>query len=264
MRIQQPEPDIHVVIGETYNSNSVVFTNGDEVLLVDCLGSREDAEALRRFIEDELGKRVRFIIATHYFRDHLAALKLFPEADIIAHRNYRQVFDSEMYYSEEENSFFVEPTLLVSDGLEMRWGQYRLDVFYNPGHTVGTLCVDVPLADMILTGDTVVGNIAYLYYTTPEAMARALRSLEQRSRRRLIGSHMGVRSTDAVGNAVFYMDRLREEINARRAVDAHDAVLKVELEDCVREGVEATRFEKMFHQRNLETIVERNLFAPGL
>ena len=263
MRIQQPEPDISVIIGETYNSNTVVFINGDEVLMVDCLASREDAESLRRFIEEELKKRVRFIIATHYFSDHLAALQLFPKADIIAHKNYKEVFDAEKYRSEEELTFFVEPTILVSDRLEIRWGQYRLDVFHNPGHTTGTLCVDVPLADMILTGDTLVGNMVYFYYTTPEVMTRALHALEQRDRRRLVSSHMGLRSGDAVGNAMFYLDRLQKEVHARRsASDDHDAVLKIELEDCVREGVEATPFEKIYHKRNLETVIERNFCAP--
>jgi cyclase len=125
LREQQIESDIHVFIGEAYDSNSTAFVRGDEVLLVDGMASRADAEGLRERIEAGLKKRVRFIIATHYFSDHLAALALFPDAEIIAHRNYLHTFTTERRRTEEEEANFVEPTMLVSDGLVMRWAAAR-------------------------------------------------------------------------------------------------------------------------------------------
>src|SRR5215212_140208 len=64
-----------------------LFLRGGEALLVEGMGSRTDAEALRQYVERVLGKRVRIIVSTHYFSDHMAALGLFPEAEIITHED---------------------------------------------------------------------------------------------------------------------------------------------------------------------------------
>ena len=263
MREQQVESDIHVFIGETYHSNSTAFVRGDEVLLVDGMASRRDAEELRERIEVGLNKQVRFIIATHYFSDHLAALKLFPKAEIIAHRNYLHTFTTERHRTREEEANFVEPTMLINDSLSMRWGRYTLDVFHNPGHTMSTLAIEVPEADLLMTGDTVVGNIVYISYTAPEMLRQALRQLQRRGRGRLISSHMGVREGRAVEHALAYLDRL--EANARaawRAGEDGDSVLRIPLDECLSPGLKPSTFERMFHGRNLESIVGRRLLVP--
>ncbi|MBV9927882.1 MAG: MBL fold metallo-hydrolase [Acidobacteria bacterium] len=264
MKEQQIESDIRLFIGETYGSNSTAFVKGDEVLLVDGMASRRDAEELRERIEGGMGKRVRFIIATHYFSDHLAALRLFPRAEIIAHRNYLHTFTTERHRSEEEEANFVEPTMLVDDSLLVRWGRYTLDVFHNPGHTMSTLSVEVPEADLLMTGDTVVGNIAYIAYAAPEMLRQALRRLQRRGRGRLVSSHMGVREGRAVEHALCYLDRL--EANARTAwqdEESGDSVLRIPLEECLSPGLEPSPFEALFHGRNLESIVGRHLMRKA-
>ena len=260
------ENDLYLLMGETYHSNSTVFIYGGEVLLVDAMASRADAERLKDFVERELKREARFIICTHYFSDHMAALKLFPRAKVIAHQNYLRTFSSEKYRSEEEAGHFVEPDILLSDGIKIRWGRYTLDVFHNPGHTPCTLTIDVPEADLLMIGDTVVGNIVYLYYSTPEDHFAALGRLQRRARGRLISSHGAVRSPAAIDNALFYLERLRDWTNeARSSTEGEQSLLKAPLENFLPTSVEATPFEKIFHERNLQTIIERKLFLqqPG-
>jgi cyclase len=258
----QIENDLYLLIGETYHSNSTAFVSQDEVLLVDAMASREDAEQLKDFVERELKKEVRFIICTHYFSDHMAALKLFPQAKIITHQNYLDTFNSEKYRSEEEEEHFVEPDILISDGIKIKWGRFTLDVFHNPGHTASTLAIDVPEANLLMVGDTLVGNIAYLYYSTPEDYFAALGRLQSRARGRLISSHGGVRSSADIGHVLFYLERLRDKVSEARASSAGEqSLLKAPLESFLPTGVEATPFEKIFHERNLQTVIERKLFA---
>jgi glyoxylase-like metal-dependent hydrolase (beta-lactamase superfamily II) len=173
-------------------------------------------------------------------------------------------FTSEKYRSEEEGAHFVEPDILVSDGIKIRWGSYTLDIFHNPGHTMSTLSIDVPEADLLMVGDTVVGNIAYLYYSTPERHFAALGRLRARARGRLVSSHGGVRSSAAIGNALFYLERLGDRANeAYSSSEGEQSLLKAPLENFLPADVEATSFEKIFHERNLRTIIERKLFAPA-
>lgn len=260
MREQQIEPDIHVFIGETYNSNSTAFVKGDEVLLVDGMASQSDAEQLRERIETGLKKQVRFIIATHYFSDHLAALKLFPRAEIIAHQNYLLTFSTENFRTEEEAANFVEPTMLVSDGLVMRWGRYTLDIFHNPGHTMSTLSIEVPEADLLMAGDNVVGNIAYFSYSTPDMAWHALRRLKRTGRTRLISSHAGLRDSDALENAMFYLDSLKTNAQAAWQLGSEgDSVLQIPIDKCLRPDLKALPFEELYHRRNLQSIVDRRL-----
>src|SRR5918912_2956533 len=258
------ENDLYLLVGDTYHSNSTAFVSEDGVLLVDALASRADAEALKDFVEQELKKEVRFIICTHYFSDHMAALKLFPRATIIAHQDYLDTFNAEKYRSEEEAGHFVEPDILISDGIKIRWGRYTLDVFHNPGHTTSTLGIDVSEADLLMVGDTLVGNIVYLYYSTPELHQQALERLQRRARGHLISSHGPVRSPAALDNALFYLKRLGEStLVARSSTMGEQSLLKAPLESFLPTSVAATPFEKIFHERNLQTVIERKFFAPA-
>jgi len=260
VREQQVESDIHVFIGETYHSNSTAFVKGDEVLLVDGMASQRDALELRERIEDGLGKRVRFIVATHYFSDHLAALKLFPGAEIIAHQNYLHTFSTERFRTDEEAANFAEPTMLISDSLVMKWGRYTLDIFHNPGHTMSTLSIEVPEADLLMAGDNVVGNIAYFSYSTPDMAWHALRRLKRTGRSRLISSHQGVRPSDAIENAMFYLDTLKTNARAAWAHGAEgDSVLQIPIDKCLRPDLKASPYEELYHRRNLQSIVDRRL-----
>ena len=254
----QIQPDLFLFIGKTYQSNSTIFVNGEQALLIDALASRSDAEELRGFVERDLKKEVRFIISTHYFSDHIAALKSFPRACVIAHENYLETFNSEQYRTDEEAGHFVEPHLLVSDRLKIKWGTFTLNLSHNPGHTNSTLAIDVPEANLLFVGDTLVGNIVYLKYSTPDRFVAALDSLKQKSPgRRLLSSHGPVRSTDAISNAQSYLERLGQRVGE---VGFSESLLKIELGDVMPVGVEPTSFERIFHQRNLETVLERRLF----
>jgi len=236
MQIEQLAPDLFVAIGEAYHANSTVFIKGDEALLIDGMGSIADATELRRLLEDEMGKEVRFIISTHYFSDHIAALRLFPRAEIVAHELYAQTFRTERSRTDEEAAHFVEPTMVIGDRMRMKWGRFTLDLFHNPGHTMSTLAIDVPEADLLFVGDTVVGNLVYLAYSAPELFAIALERLERRGRTRIVASHGGAVSSAAIGHARHYLGRLTAG--------------EVALESCLPEGIVATDFERIFHERN--------------
>ena len=263
MRKGQLEPDIFSIIGDAYQSISTAFIRSDEVLLVDALASRRDAEELRDFIEMELKKDVRFIILTHYMCDHMAALKLFPKAEIIAHRNYRRTFDSQRSVSEEEADFFVEPTITFSDEMQMRWGRLTLDIFHNPSHTQSTVGIDVPEADLLLTGDAIFGNTTFLSSAgEPELFKSAIRNLQSRNRRRIILGHIGIRDQTVFENAKFYLDALQAEVEkVRRSLNGEKEILQIPLKNCLPPGIPASDFEDEFHRLNLKIIIERNIFS---
>ena len=179
MEIEILNPAVHVAIGDRLHSNSTIFINGSDVFLVEAMAAREDAEKLRNYVETELNKRVRFILCTNYFSDHMAALKVFPDAQIITHKDYSHTFAIEAFRSAEESDFFVEPHILVSDQLVIKWGDVTLNIFHNPSQTMTNLNIEVPEADLIIASDAVVGNIVYLRYSSMDVLNRALKRLQR-------------------------------------------------------------------------------------
>lgn len=260
MRIEEIEPDLLVAVGERYDSSSAIFLDGGRALLVDGMASRKDGQELRRFVEEEMGKRVALLVSTHYFSDHLAAWGLFPGVPIVAHRKYRHSFDSEAFRTEEEREHFVEPTVLVGDGLEIAWGRFRLEAFYNPGHTLCSLAIDVPDADLLLVGDTVVGNIVYQRYGSVEMKKRALERLRDRRRGKLLSSHGGISDPVRIDRALHYLERLEQEAR-KTQTEGSGRVREIPLESCLPPDVEGSEFEKIFHRRNLDLIAEGRIFA---
>lgn len=258
MNVQELEPDIRVLTGEAYNSNATVFVRGKEALLVDTLASTEDALLLKRHLESE-HLQVRWILCTHYFSDHMAGLRLFPGATIVAQQSYAETFRAEEFRTEEETGYFVEPGLVVAGSLQLRWGRYTLRYFANPGHTSCSAAIDVPEADLLFGADTTVGNIVYLHYGTPDGVANALRRLKAQQRGRFISGHGGLKSAETVDHAMDYLQRLEDNVRQNRKQDLPLDLIR--LNDCLRPGIEGTDFEAIFHKRNLESIQSRNLFV---
>jgi glyoxylase-like metal-dependent hydrolase (beta-lactamase superfamily II) len=246
MRVEQIETDLYLAIGDAFDSNSTILLSGSEALVIDALASKRDARDIKYLIEENFEATVRFIICSHYFSDHLAALKLFPECQIIAHKNYRQTFDQERFRSEEEASFFVEPTILMSDDLTIRWGRFHVNLFSNPAHTLSTINVDIPEADLIHVGDTIVGNMVYVSYSSPSAFFPALERIKQKERKRLISSHLGLRSIEAINHAESYLRTLRDKV-----IESGSTVT---LQECLPPEIEGTPFENIFHKRNVQCL----------
>jgi glyoxylase-like metal-dependent hydrolase (beta-lactamase superfamily II) len=254
--------DVYVLTGEFFQSNATALIKDDEVLLIDALASPKDAETLRHFIEDELKKEVRFILCTHFMSDHMAALKLFPRAQIIAHENYRQTFDSQSALTDEEASFFIEPTIAFSDKIKMKWGRLTLDIFHNPSHTMSTIGVDIPEADLLLVGDAFFGNTVFLSSAgIPEQIRGALRHLQTKNRSRVIPGHIGIYDKTAFANALFYLNSLQTQVEiVRNSLIGEKAILDIPIDDCLAPMITASEFEKEFHEINLRLIIERKLF----
>jgi glyoxylase-like metal-dependent hydrolase (beta-lactamase superfamily II) len=258
------EEDIYVFVGEAYQATATALIQGDEVLLIDGLASLKDAEELRYFVEDDLRKQVRLIVCSHYMSDHMAALRMFPQAQIMAHVAYPHTFNSQKSLSEEEMAFLVQPTIEISEGAAIRWGRYMLDVFYNPGKTMSSLNVDIPEADLLIVGDEIVGNMVFVSSAgVPEMFFRAISRLQSRGRGRVILGHMGVFREQSLENAKSYLSSLQAQVEAaRRAPGAENSILNISIESCLAPQVEASDFEREYHQINLRLIIERELFIP--
>lgn len=146
----------------------------------------------------------------------------------------------------------------------LQWGRHALRIFHNPGKTMCSLNIDVPSCDLIFAGDNIVGNIVYLSRSSPEMIDQAIGRLQLLHRAQVIGGHMGVFTAPALAHARYYLRRLREIVVEIRHTHSHEraahAIQSVSIESCLTPDVIPTEFEREWHGRNLDVIVEQSTF----
>ncbi|MCC7635368.1 MBL fold metallo-hydrolase [Stenotrophomonas rhizophila] len=262
MHLQPLGPDVLLCVGEDYQSVATVFLDGNDALLVDSMGSAADADRLRALICEELGKAVRVIVSTHFMSDHIAGLATFPDAMVIAHRNYRHTFLSQ---NRRVDGFYREPQVVFDSAMRIRWGRHALGLLHNPGRTIDHISVDVPSADLACVGDNIVGNIVYLSNSDPVQMRAAIDRVKQVGRGTVVGGHMGRFGAAVLDNALHYLDRICRNVVAIRAQAEGESLRSrlaaIRIEDCLAPGVEASAFEREWHLRNLEAIEAQGIFG---
>lgn len=261
MRFEALYPDVLMFVGADHESVATAFVDGDDVLLVDSLGSVEDAQWMRRVLCGDMGKTVRVVTATHFMCDHLAGMSLFGDALTIAHRYYRHAFLSQ---NRRVDAFYREPQVIFDSAMSIRWGRHTLDFLHNPGKTMDHVSVDVPSADLVCAGDNIVGNIVYLSKADPMLIRGAIGRMRQLGRGTVIGGHMGCFPAVALDHAVHYLDRLQEAIVSIRTSasgpQAKERIATISIEACVAPQVEPTPFEREWHRHNLDVIVAQSMF----
>jgi glyoxylase-like metal-dependent hydrolase (beta-lactamase superfamily II) len=262
MRVEELSSSVLMFVGDDHESVATAFLDGDDVLLVDSLGSVEDARWLHDVLCKEMGKTVRVVASTHFMSDHIAGMSLFPNALTIAHRNYRHTFLSQ---NRRVDAFYREPQVVFDSTMRIRWGKHELRLLHNPGKTMDHISVDVPTADLVCVGDNIVGNIVYLSKADPALIRTAIGRIRQFGRSTVIGGHMGRFSAAVLDNAIHYLDRLRDAVVRIRAsetsLDIDGQIASIKIEACLAPQVEPAPFERHWHQRNLEVIVEQSIFA---
>jgi glyoxylase-like metal-dependent hydrolase (beta-lactamase superfamily II) len=261
MELKPLGPDVSLCVGDEHQSVATVLFDGDDVLLVDSLGSAEDAHWLRHRLCGELGKTVRVIVATHFMSDHIAGLSVFPEAMTIAQGNYRHTFLSQ---NRRIDAFYREPQVVFDSTMRIRWGQHEVRMLHNPGKTMDHISVDVPTADLVCMGDNIVGNIVYLSKADPAQVRTAIGRARQFGRGTVIGGHIGRFDAVVLDNALHYLDRLKGAVMAIRAdagaQSGNTSIASIAIEACLAPGVVPSDFEREWHQRNLEAVASQSIF----
>lgn len=261
MRVEALCSDVVMFVGEAVESVATAFIDGDNVLLVDSLGSAEDADGLRHVLCHEMGKTVRMIACTHFMSDHIAGLSRFPGALVMAHRHFRHAF---LMQNRPVAAFYREPDLVL-DNMALRWGRHQLRFLYNPGKTMDHFSVDVPTADLACVGDNIVGNIVYLSRADPALQRAAIGRIREFGRSRVVGGHIGAFDAPVLDNALHYLARLQALVVQLRTqappADAAARIAAIRIEDCLAPRVAPTAFEREWHGNNLEAIVAQSIFA---
>jgi cyclase len=256
MNVNEIARDVYVLTGQVFSSNSVVVAADEGLILIDAMADLNDVAELQSFVSKELAKPVRYLISTHYFGDHTAGLKEFPDAQIIAHVSYAQT--AALWHDKATmERDFVPASILVSSRMTLPWGRYTLDIFHNPGHTMSTLNIDVEGADLLVVGDTAVGNIVSLGHADLDLLPLALRRAKERGRSKVVSGHNGAQPIRCLDNAMHYYARV---LDMTRTGSVPPEIAAYAPEDVIFSEV-----ERFVHQLNVDFVARGgvNRFVPS-
>jgi glyoxylase-like metal-dependent hydrolase (beta-lactamase superfamily II) len=121
-------------------TNCYILISGKEVIVID------PGFELEKILKEVEGKKLNYIILTHYHFDHVNDAPKLREktgAKILIHK-------------EEKEFIKFQPDKFLDDGDEIKIGYETLKIIHTPGHTRGSICILGK--DFIFTGDTIFEN----------------------------------------------------------------------------------------------------------
>jgi cyclase len=167
--VKEAAPGVFAVItdpaGEPTHGNAGFVIGSDGVLVVDSFAAPEAAERLLAEIRSRTSLPVRFLVDTHFHRDHIGGNAVFAKAGavVLAHENVRAWArrEWEAGLTPEERSRYAAlrlPDVTFRDAISVWLGDRRIEVFHRPGHTGSDSIVRVPDARVVFGGDLVLKN----------------------------------------------------------------------------------------------------------
>jgi glyoxylase-like metal-dependent hydrolase (beta-lactamase superfamily II) len=203
--------------------NAFLFTDGDEVDLLDCgMNSDESVEMIQQSIKQVGGKRLRRLTVTHIHPDHYGAAGTFAGgeglADLYMHRLevplvHPRYVELEHLVAEVRKYLLVngvpaaeaevlsnsqralsqvvktaEPSVQLDGAETIQMGRRQLRVEWTPGHSPGHICLYDATEGLLFAGDHILPelspNIGLHPQSTPDPLHEYLDGLQRMARYR--------------------------------------------------------------------------------
>ena len=156
--------DVYTFQSDVYAQvNAGAVIGQDWAVVIDTLAFPEETLAIREFIEEELQRKVRYVINTHYHADHSWGNCFFPGAYVLSHALCRdflaKIGATSLEAAIEMDTVFqktqiVLPHLTLDTGvLELIVGDKTLRFIELPGHSADGIGVYIVEDEVLFAGD---------------------------------------------------------------------------------------------------------------
>ena len=151
LTVERISPNVYVVMPKTDSlstSNSVFIILEKSVLVIDTQASKDLAEELLLEIKKVTPKPVRYLVNTHFHRDHTGGnLTLSPKTQMILHHEtLERLKENSVVLDEPVISLRYECSLIDANNvIHINW--------LGEAHTKGDLFIHIPQEDILILGD---------------------------------------------------------------------------------------------------------------
>ncbi|MCY3716038.1 MAG: MBL fold metallo-hydrolase [Chloroflexi bacterium] len=239
-------------------------------VLIDTLLYPEETLRIRRYIEEGLQTRVRYIINTHYHADHSTGNCFFPEVEVLAHRRCRQLLQCRGHESlrrmratggEFDGVRLVLPACTFEDTMLLELGGCRFELRHSPGHSPDSITCRVD-DHTLFAADTLM-PIPYFVDGNSQQLLASLRSLEVEECEHLVQGHGEVilrgEAPAKIASDLDYLQRLQDGVRRGLQRGDQDIEERLSLSDCGKRIDQFHGIIEQLHRQNIQALVNELL-----
>jgi glyoxylase-like metal-dependent hydrolase (beta-lactamase superfamily II) len=263
--------DVYTFQSDIYAQvNAGAVIGQDWAVVIDTLAFPEETLAIREFIEEELNRKVRYVINTHYHADHSWGNCFFPGAYILGHRlcrvNLEKYGESSLATALETDTVFqktqiVLPHLTLDAGiLELIVGEKTLRFIELPGHSEDGIGVYIVEDEVLFAGDVWM-PIPHIVDGDLDIMIESLKKIETYTIENVVQGHGDVilrgEVSSSIRDRISYLDKIQEIVEEAYSDEFPGEYLKEKtIEMCGKSRILLGGAAEEIHQQNL-----RHLFS---
>lgn len=258
--------DIYVFTSRRYaqvTAGAILTKEG--VILIDTLFYPEESRAIKEFLEQRLGMRVRYVINTHYHADHTLGTCLFPEAEVVAHSRCRALLDTtgrqglvqmKSQSPEFEAAEIILPDIIFQEGsLSLHLGGKTIRLQHSPGHSPDLISVFV-VNDRILFASDNVMPVPTLFDGSFDDLSHSLELLLEMNLDCVVQGHGEVvlrgEVEALIRNDLAYLKRIKDAVGNVIAKGKPESALEmISIESCGKSRIPLNGFVSDLHYANL-------------
>lgn len=258
--------DIYVFTSQSYaqvTAGAILTKEG--VILIDTLYFPEETKAIKEFLEERQGLKIRYVINTHYHADHTQGSYLFPEAQIVSHALCRQLLDtngrSGLAEAQEQNPELEEvqiilPELVFEEGvLNLYLGGKTLQLHHMPGHSMDLIGVYVTNNQILFASDNSM-PVPTIFDGSHQALVASMQKMLAMEPDTIVQGHGEVilrgEVESVIENDLAYLAKIKAEvqkvIQKNKPIDALD---KIDIESCGKSRIPLNGLVSDLHRANL-------------
>lgn len=272
MQRERVSEDVYIFSSDIYAQvNAGAVVSGDGAALIDTLAFPSETLEIRRFLENRLGVKIRYVINTHYHADHTGGTYLFPNAHVVAHRTCRDLLDTRgraaLATAKEQTPELTDVEIILPDTcfttgtLTLLLGKKTLQLFASPGHSADSISVVVKEDRILFAGDSMM-PLPYYRDGRYEDMVNSLKAIPGMGLENIVQGHGDIvlrgEVDDTVRHHLRYLEAVRKKV--QRVVDRRqprEALAAIDIESCGASRITLNGLAVQLHAGNVQALYDR-------
>ena len=258
--------DVYTFQSDVYAQVNAGAIIGQEwAVVIDTLAFPDETLAIREFIEEELKRKVRYVINTHYHADHSWGNCFFPGAYVLSHSlcraNLEKFGEGSLTAALETDKVFqktqiVLPHLTIDSGvLELIVGDKTLRFIELPGHSDDGIGVYIVEDEVLFAGDVRM-PIPHIVDGDSDTMKESLRKIKLLTIENVVQGHGEVilrgEVYTSIDDRIVYLDTIQKIVDEAAEDDFPGEYLKEKtIEICGKSRILLGGAAEEIHQQNL-------------
>jgi glyoxylase-like metal-dependent hydrolase (beta-lactamase superfamily II) len=258
--------DVYVFISSLYAEvAATVIVTPEGAIVIDTLPFPEETKQVREFALRRCPAGIRYIINTHHHADHVYGSYLFPEAELVAHRQCREILlkagQESLAQAQAQTPALASvelriPQLVFEVDLLLRLGEKTIHLFHAPGHSTDGIMVHLR-EDKVLVASDVVTPVPLIVRGDVDELTRSLKAIRALNLENVIQGHGGVllrgEIEETVDASIAYLKCIDKRVRAIVEKGSPPSELStIDIEDCGRSRIPLGGLVQRLHQANLD------------